>query len=450
MPATVLVVALLVAVLARRVPWVRHRLPVPASTTAAWLAAAGSALAVADLPAGWRAVAGGALAAASGAAAVGAAAWVTGRLRGPLARRRRRREGQPTLRERTEAFARRHPVRVAGHDVVGTTVRAGLRAGDVRVTGLAAEMTYYALISLVPITTALGASLGYLRPVLGDAQVEQLRSGVVDTLAAVFAQQVAGDVLVPLVDGLLDEQRGGFAVGALLVTLYLASRVFRAAVRALDDAYQVRRRRGVVAQYALGLAFTVGALVTVVTVLLLVVVGPLLGGGASLADRLGLGDAFRTAWDLLRWPAVLAVTTAFLTLLYRYAPSAGSTWRRCLPGAVVGTAGVLLVSAGYLSYVRVAVPDTPGASPDSAAVVQAAAQMLGLVLAGALWLWLCSIAVLAGGVLVAELDAEHGGREEDAERGRRSGRPEDAGGAEPAAEGPAPGARARPARSGTG
>jgi membrane protein len=221
----------------------------------------------------------------------------------------------------------------------------------------------------------------------------------------VFAQQVASDVLAPLVDGLLDEERGGFALGALLVTLYLASRVFRAAVRALDDAYRVASRQGVVTQYLLGFAFTVGALVTLVTVLLLVVIGPLLGDGDAWAERLGLGDAFRAAWSVLRWPTVLALTVAFLTLLYRYAPNVRTTWRRCLPGAVVGTLGALLVSAGFVLYVAAAVPETPGADAGSAAVVQAAAQMLGLVLAAALWIWLSSIAVLLGGVLNAEVDA---------------------------------------------
>jgi membrane protein len=313
------------------------------------------------------------------------------------------------VQDRAVRLADRHPVTVGGWNVAAVAVRAATRAADVRVTGLAAEMTYYALISLVPIATALGASLGYLRPLLGDDRVEEIRTSAVNGLAAVFDQQVAADVLVPLVDGLLDEQRGGFALGALAVTLFLASRVFRAAVRALDDAYRVGSRRNVVSQYLLGLAFTVGAaLVMLVTVLVLVVVGPALGGGEQLARSLGLGDAFRSAWAVLRWPAVTGVSVAFLTLLYRYAPNADTTWRQCLPGAVLGTVGVLLVSSGFTLYLRVAVPGTPGADPQSAAVVQAAAQMLGLVLAGALWLWLCSIAVLVGGVLDAEVDVGRG------------------------------------------
>jgi membrane protein len=403
----VLVLAgLAVAVGARRVRWVRDRLPVPATTILAWAAAGVAGLTLASAADGTaRVVLAGTAAVAAGALAIAGAGWVVGALRAPLARRRARHPGGPPLPERAVALADRHPVTVRGWDVTSLAVRSVVRAGEVRITGLAAEMTYYALISLVPIATALGASLGYLRPLLGDDEVEQIRTSVVDGLATVFAQQVASDVLSPLVDGLLDEERGGFALGALLVTLYLASRVFRAAVRALDDAYRVGSRQNVVTQYLLGFAFTIGALVTLVTVLLLVVVGPLLGDGDALADRLGLGDAFRAAWSVLRWPAVLALTIAFLTLLYRYAPNVRTSWQRCLPGAVVGTAGVLLVSTGFMLYVAAAVPETPGADAGSAAVVQAAAQMLGLVLAAALWIWLSSITVLLGGVLNAEVDA---------------------------------------------
>lgn len=399
-------VGLVVAVLSRRLAWVRGRLPVPATTILAWTAAGVVGIALAPVGTGTgRVVLAGVGAAAGGALLIAASGWVVGVLRPPLARRRARHAGGPTLAERAVRLADRHPGTVRGWDVTAIGVRSVVRAGEVRITGLAAEMTYYALISLVPIATALGASLGYLRPLLGDAEVEEIRTTVVDGLATVFAQQVAGDVLAPLVDGLLDEERGGFALGALVVTLYLASRMFRAAVRALDDAYRVTSRQNVVTQYLLGFGFTIGALVTLVAVLLLVVVGPLLGGGDALAARLGLGDAFRAAWSVLRWPAVLALGGTFLVLLYRYAPNVVSTWRRCLPGAVAGTLGVLLVSAGFVAYVGVAVPETPGADASSAAVVQAAAQMLGLVLAGALWIWLSSIAVLLGGVLNAEVDA---------------------------------------------
>lgn len=403
---TVVLVALAGAVLLRRVDWVRDRMPPPASTSLMACAGAGAALALADSAEGWRrAVTAGLVTLALGAILVLLAGLLVDLVLTPLHRRALDRHG-PSLRDRLVARADGSSLRVGPWNPLAVTVGSVLRASDVRVTGLAAEMSYYALISIVPIATALGSSLGFLRRLLGDEQVEEIRTSIVDALTTIFAQQVASDILAPLVDGLLDEGRTSVAVGALLITLYLASRVFRAAVRALDDAYRVTTRRNVVAQYLLGLAFTVAAVITLITVALLVVVGPLLGGGGALAETLGLGEAFQVAWELLRWPVAFILGLMFLTLLYRYAPNVRTHWRRCLPGAVIGSLGVLLVSTGFALYVQVFAPTALDADASNAIVVQAAAQMLSLVLAGVLWLWLASIAVLLGGIVNAEMHEE--------------------------------------------
>lgn len=307
MLVTVVLVALAGAVAARRVTWVRERMPPPASTSLLACAAAVAVLVLADRPAGAvRAALAGGLTVGIGAAAIFCAGWFVTLVLTPV-RRRTLLSGVESFGERVTARVDAFPWRLGRWNPVAVVVRSVLRASDVRITGLAAEMSYYALISLVPIATALGSSLGFLRRLLGDEQVEQIRASIVGGLTSIFAEQVAGNVLAPLVDGLLDEGRTSVAIGALLVTLYLASRLFRAAVRALDDAYRVESRRHVVAQYLLGVVFTIGALVTLVTIALLLVVGPLLGGGAAVAERLGLGDAFRVAWDVLRWPVALGL-----------------------------------------------------------------------------------------------------------------------------------------------
>lgn len=60
-------------------------------------------------------------------------------------------------------------------------------------------------------------------------------------------------------------------------------------------------------------------------------------------------------------------------------------------------------------YIRLAAPSAVTAEAGNAAIVQAAAQMLSLVLAGALWLWLGSIVILLGGILNAEMNKERDG-----------------------------------------
>lgn len=393
-------VAVLAAVACRRLDVASARLAVATTTLVALAGAVVAWVVVAAVTPGrapsWLVVV---------AVAVAAPALVLGTARAvPRVRARLPQRDGTTLLDRADAWARRHPVRVGGRELLPFVLRCLRRVIDVRVTGLAAEMTYYALLSVVPLTSALGASLGYLERFTDPGRVTQIEDGVVEAVSRVLADEVAQDALVPLVRGLLREERTGFAVGSVLLTLFLASRMFRAAIRALDDAYTVPERRGLLMQGVLGVALAIGALVTLVTVLVLVVVGPLLGGGEQIAGRLGLGDAFTTTWALARWPVAVSVAVAYLTLLYRYGPHlpAGTTWRRAVPGAVVGTLGLLLVAAGFAVYLQVAGPSGP--QVDGRGAVQVAAQVLGAILAGVLWLWVSAIVILTGGVVNAELD----------------------------------------------
>ncbi|HLT85463.1 MAG TPA: YihY/virulence factor BrkB family protein [Phototrophicaceae bacterium] len=406
LPVAVVLVGLGCAVAARRWPVTAERLSPAATTILAVLGGTTAGLTALDGGLGPLAVVAALLAAG---ALVLAGAAVNARALRPL---RARTSGRPGLADRLEAWAERHHVGPARTNLLAVVVRAWRRATAVRVTGLAAEMTYYGLISLVPLLTALGASLGFLERFAGAAAVTRIEQTLVDGVSTVFAEQVAADVLAPLIRGLLREERAGVALGSVLVALWLASRMFRAAIRALDDAYRVPERRTLVGQYALGIALALGAVLTLLVLLALVVVGPLLGDGRELADRFGLGSAFEISWSVARWPALAAVTTTYLTVLYRYGPNVRTTWSRCLPGAVVGTVGVVLVAVGFSAYLALAGPSAPGAENVQGAAVTAAAQAIGLVLAGVVWLWLSSIVVLAGGVLNAELARAREGRQQ--------------------------------------
>lgn len=304
--------------------------------------------------------------------------------------------------DRIEALADDHPVGIGRFNVSLLFVRGVRRIVEVRVTGLAAEMTYYAIISVLPLITALGATLGFLERFLDAAQVEEMQAGLVGALATLFNDEVTGDFLLPLVEGLLREERAGVALGSVLVALWLAARMFRAAIRALDDAYIVEERRGLLAQWGLGLVLALGAVLTLVVVLALVVVGPLLGGGQRIAEWLGLGATFELLWSVARWPFVLLLCIGFLVVLYLYGPNVDNTRRDCLPGALFGTLGLIGVAAGFQVYLAVAGPSAPQVG-EAGEAVAVAAQVIGAVLASALWLWLSSIVLLAGGVLNAEV-----------------------------------------------
>jgi len=283
------------------------------------------------------------------------------------------------------------------------TVAVGVvrRFVDVRIAGLAAEMTYYALLSVVPLIGAFGAGLGAVERLFGGERAEELQDGLVEGIEAVLSAEVADEVAVPLVEDLLTQQRTGLALGGLAVSLWLASRMFRAAIRALDDAYGVEERRTLLQQYVLSVGFVIGALVLAVVCLSMLVVGPLLGGGRRLAGWIGAESAFAYAWNWGRWPVVAVVAVTFLAWLYRAGPNVDNRWRDCLPGAAVAAVCLVAVTVGFQAYLRLAGPQEVevGVADDA---VRAAAQLLGVLLVSLLYAWMANICLLLGGVVNAE------------------------------------------------
>jgi membrane protein len=307
------------------------------------------------------------------------------------------------------AEARSH--RIRGHNPWLVAVCVVRRFGEVRVTGLGAEMAYYALVSTIPLVATLGAAMGTFKRLIGSARVRELEDLLISSLERVFSADLTVTVIEPLVRGLLAEERTGFALGGLVITLWFAGGAFRAAIRALDDAYKVPERRSALSQWAVAYGLTVGAVVGLVVLLSLVVVGPLLGGGHIIAAWLRLGTAFELAWATLRWVVVAGAGGAYLVWLYRIAPNVKNGWRDCLPGAVLAGVGIPHGGRGGSGHLEIDA-EGQGDQEDADAAVQVVSQTIGAILAAVLWVWLISCAVLTGGVLNAELDASRGIRRE--------------------------------------
>jgi membrane protein len=304
--------------------------------------------------------------------------------------------------ERIEAWTVRHPVRIGGVSASALGVRVVQRFMDVRVMGLAAEMTYYALLSIFPLIGAVGASLGFMERLLGAEQAVAIEAAILSSLDLVFSREATGDVLAPIVAGLMREERAGFAVGSFLVTLFLASRIFRSAIDTLDGAYRVEERRSFLQLWGLGLLFALCAVLVGVILVAMLVVGPLLGGGRAIAEWLGLGAAFEWIWAFARFPVLLVAATAFLSLLYRFGPNARLPWRASLPGALFGMLTLILVATGFRLYIDATGLQSPQiADADDALLL--ALQAFGALMAVLLWVWLSAMVILTGGVVNAEL-----------------------------------------------
>lgn len=278
-------------------------------------------------------------------------------------------------------------VRVLAHEV----------AKD-RVAGLAAEIAFFAVLSIFPALLIAAGLLSYLEALVGAEVAARTEARVTDALALVLTDR--GAPVLDSVQAVFSGEYGGLLTVASLGALVTLSGAWAVVVQALNLAYDSEEHRPWLRRRLLGLGLGLMTVVVVVVALAVVVVGPLLGRGSDVADVVGLGGAFEAFWDLARLPLLFLVLVGWLALVYHLAPNRRTPWRAALPGAVATTLLWLGASAAFGLYLRTLGEGNP---------------LLGVFGGGVVvltWMYLLALALLLGGELNALLhDGKHRPRE---------------------------------------
>ena len=89
--------------------------------------------------------------------------------------------------DRILAWAERRPQRILGYNpwqLATHVVRASLRH---RVTGPAAEMSFFAMLTLVPLTVAVGAALGQIQRFVGPEKIARGQDAAISVVRVVIS-----------------------------------------------------------------------------------------------------------------------------------------------------------------------------------------------------------------------------------------------------------------------
>ena len=303
---------------------------------------------------------------------------------------------------RVLAWAERRPERVLGYNPWALAAHLARTAPRHRVTGPAAEMSFFAMLTLVPLTVAVGAALGQIQRLVGPEKIARGQDAALSLVRVVISPRLTDGVVDPFVRAQLNQQKGGAAIGGLLLTWWLAGRLFAATSRALDTAYHDRHARLSITQRLIALGFAFISVLVVVLTLGIMVDAPFLDEDRDLAVQFGISQAMVTAWKIGRWPVVLVVLVAFLLCLYRFAPSVRHAWRHLLPGALLGVLLWILAAVAFRIYLALGSGAPTGVVVNNAQVVLIG-RAVGAVVATVLWTYFSSVAILVGNELNAEL-----------------------------------------------
>jgi membrane protein len=251
-----------------------------------------------------------------------------------------------------------------------------------RVTLIAAGVTYYLLLALFP---ALGAVVS-LYGLVADPTAIATHIGF---LAGIFPRG-SFDLILNQLTALTQQKAGslsfGFVLG-LLVALWSANNGIKALCDAMNVAYEEDEKRGFIEYNLVSLAFTFGAIVIAVGLIVAIGVVP------AVLKYFWLDQWIELLTRIARWPAILGLVLLGVMALYRYGPSRERAKLRWLSWGAVFTTGLWLVASIAFSFYL-----------DHFANYNATYGTLGALIAFMVWVWILMIILIVGAELNAELE----------------------------------------------
>jgi membrane protein len=246
---------------------------------------------------------------------------------------------------------------------------------------MAAAISYYFLLALVPLLIFLSAMLGYL-------PIPNLFDQLLDILAVLVPPQ-AMQMVQRILASLLAPHRGGLLSFGLLSYLWTASGGFAALIEALNVAYDVEKTRSWWRDrlQALLLTFTTGGLIGLG--LLLIIAGPRFGH--LMTELFPIPQGFGNIWPVLRLATIFVTFVVAIEIQYYLAPNRKQRFLETLPGALVAVLGIFLSSAGLAYYFG------------HLANYRKTYGSLGAVIVLMLWFYVVALLFIVGAELNAEL-----------------------------------------------
>lgn len=251
-----------------------------------------------------------------------------------------------------------------------------------RVLLVAGGVTFYLLLALFPALAAFVSLYGFVADPNTIADHIAYLGGL---LPGAGLDLIKAQLKSLLAEG--DQALGiGFLVG-LAIALWSANNGLKALFDAMNVAYEESEKRGFVKLNLWSGAFTLGALL--MGVILLVAVGAV----PAMLALLHLEGRAETLIAIGRWPLLVGAVWLGISLVYRYGPSRrAAKWRWLNWGAAIATFVWMATSWGFSFYL------------ENFADYNATYGSLGAVIGLMMWTWISVIILIVGAEINAEME----------------------------------------------
>lgn len=251
------------------------------------------------------------------------------------------------------------------------------RIKESNVPDIAAQMSYYFLLSLFPLLIFAVTLLAYL-PISQQDMFALIRD---------YAPGDTVETVQSTLDEVLESRNSGLLSFGIIATIWSASNGMNAIIKGLNHAYNVEETRPFYKARGMSMLLTFGLIFVIAAALILQVFGKQIGLFAS--DYLGMSDQFLTLWNWLRWLISPLLIFGVFVGLYYLAPNLSVKCVTVFPGAVFAAAGWIVASLGFSFYVN------------NFGNYTATYGSIGGIIVMMIWFYLSAMIILVGGEINA-------------------------------------------------
>jgi membrane protein len=254
-----------------------------------------------------------------------------------------------------------------------------------RVTGLAGEAAFFAVLSVPPLVFMLAGGIGFVSDRFTPAQIADVRDAIIGLSERALTDRAVDRIIVPTINDVLNEPRFDVISLGFVLALWSGSRALNVFVDTITVMHGLGGHRGIVKTRALSFLLYVLAMITGVVTVPLVVAGPSLVRQV-MPER---SEFLMTFY----WPTIIVLCICFLATLYHVSVPVRTNWSFNLPGATFAL-GAWIAGSALLRWVLTVT------AADSRSIFGPLAAPIAVLL----WLYLLALAVLIGAAVNAAFD----------------------------------------------
>lgn len=205
---------------------------------------------------------------------------------------------------------------------------------------LGAQLAYYLMLSFFPF-------LIFLMTVVGFSHLDS--ADILDGLRTILPNNVFSLVDVTVVE-IVETQNAGLLGASIALTIWSASSGFRAVIKGLNKAYNIKDSRSFIKRSFVAIIFTLALVMLIMLTLAMMVFGEIIG--KYILAIFPFKSVIAYIWNISRYLIVVFMMILIFACIYRYTPAKKVSWREVYPGAIVSTLGWIIVSLGFSYYIN--------------------------------------------------------------------------------------------------